>query len=91
MEQKICQSCGMPMKAAEEFGTNSNGSQSEEYCVYCFKEGKFTADVTLDEMIALNVQYLNEYNKNAEVKLTEEQATAQMKAYFPTLKRWKKQ
>ena len=89
MEQKICQSCGMPMTAAEHFGTNGDGSLNEEYCVYCFKDGKFTADVTMDEMIMHNVQYLDEFNKNAGLKLTQEQAIAQMKEYSPQLKRWK--
>jgi hypothetical protein len=91
MEQKICQSCGMPMTTAEYFGTNIGGSVNEEYCIYCFKDGKFTADVTMDEMIAHNVQYLDEFNGVAGLKLTEEQAIAQMKEYFPQLKRWKKQ
>jgi hypothetical protein len=32
----------MPMKTAEEFGTNKDGSRNEDYCVYCFQEGKLT-------------------------------------------------
>ncbi len=35
MEQKICQSCGMPMSNAEEFGSNADRSKNWEYCVYC--------------------------------------------------------
>lgn len=91
MEQKICQSCGMPMTTAEEFGTNNDGSRNEEYCVYCFKDGAFTANLTMDEVIAHNVQYLDEFNKDSGQKFTKEEAIAQMKQYFPTLKRWQNQ
>jgi hypothetical protein len=41
MESKNCQSCGMPMKTAEEFGTNKDGSKNQDYCVYYFKNGYF--------------------------------------------------
>jgi hypothetical protein len=90
METGICQSCGMPMKVAEEFGTNKNGSANRDYCVYCYKDGSFTSELTMDEMIAHNVQYLDLYNQDAEVKLTKEQAIEQLKQYLPALKRWKR-
>ncbi|MTT48058.1 transcriptional regulator [Proteus mirabilis] len=41
-EMKFCQSCGMPMQAAGDFGTETDGSPSGEYCVYCYKGGTFT-------------------------------------------------
>ncbi len=88
MEQKFCQSCGMPMTAAEHFGTNADGSQNPDYCVYCMKDGQFTADVTMDEMIEHNLQYLSEFNKDSEKQFTLEEARAEMKAFFPQLKRW---
>lgn len=91
METKIwCQSCGMPLEQPENFGTNKDGSRNEEYCVYCFKNGEFTSDVTMDRMIELNLRYLDEFNKDSDVKFTVEQARASMKEFFPTLKRWKK-
>mgnify|MGYP002315809720 CR=1 FL=1 len=34
MEQKFCQSCGMPLNPANP-GTNADGSISEDYCGYC--------------------------------------------------------
>lgn len=90
MKTLICQSCGMPMNEAEHFGTNKDGSKNEEYCVYCYKDGAFTKNVMMDEMIESNLNFLDEYNKDANKKLTKEEARAQMKEYFPTLKRWKK-
>ena len=89
MEGKICQSCGMPMHAAEHFGTNADGTMNEEYCVYCYKDGAFTNNMTMDEMIELNLNYLDEFNKDSEHKFTKEEAREEMKKYFPSLKRWK--
>ncbi|WP_029904260.1 zinc ribbon domain-containing protein [Prevotella sp. 10(H)] len=88
MDQKFCQSCGMPLNVSEDFGTNADQSKNEEYCTYCFANGNFTEDVTMDEMIDHCVQYLDDFNKDTEQALTKEQAIEQMKQYFPTLKRW---
>ena len=38
---RFCQSCGMPL-TDEVLGTNADGSKSEEYCIYCYKDGAFT-------------------------------------------------
>ncbi len=88
METKICQSCGMPLKTAEEFGTNKDGNLNADYCAYCFKDGHFTSEMTMDEMIVHCAQFVEEFNKDAQKKVTKEQAIEQMKQYFPTLKRW---
>ena len=42
-EMKFCQSCGMPMQTAGDFGTEADGGASVDYCVYCYKNGAFTA------------------------------------------------
>lgn len=84
----ICQSCAMPIDADEAKGTNKDGSLSHEYCTHCFQNGKFPQDYTMDEMIEICVQYLDEFNKDSEKKFTREEAIANMKQFFPTLKRW---
>lgn len=89
MDTKLCQSCGMPMNVDADFGTNEDGSKNSEYCCYCYQEGHFTKDCTIDEMINECLLYLDEFNKDSEQKLTKEQAIVQMKIFFPTLKRWK--
>jgi hypothetical protein len=91
MEQKFCQSCGMPMTAPEHFGTNKDGSKNEDYCVYCYKEGRFTQNITMDEMIQNCAGFVEEFNNDSGQKLTKEQAISQMKQFFPQLKRWKNQ
>lgn len=83
---KYCQSCGMPLGATEElYGTNADGSKNDEYCCYCYKEGKFTADCSMEEMIEFCIQPMM-----ASVEgLTEAGAREMMQGIFPQLKRWK--
>lgn len=89
-EELICQSCGMPLRDPVLRGTLADGTSSADYCVYCFMDGKFTEDMTMEEMIEHCAQFVDEFNKNSKKKYTHEEAAAQMKAFFPHLKRWKK-
>jgi hypothetical protein len=57
MERTICQSCGMPIEKPEQFGTNTNGSVNQDYCIYCYKDGKFIDDVSMEEYIDMCSQY----------------------------------
>jgi hypothetical protein len=47
MEQKFCQSCGMTLTNNDLLGTNADGTSNDEYCCYCFKDGKFTQDISM--------------------------------------------
>ncbi len=90
METLICQSCGMPMTEPAHFGKEKDGSPSRDYCVYCYKDGAFTADMTLDEMVGTNLQFLDEFNRDSPVKYTMEEARIVFPQYLMTLKRWNK-
>ena len=82
-----CQSCAMPIGGDKDLlGTNADGSKNEDYCIYCFKDGDFTADISMDEMIEGCIPHLTEAHPN----MTEESARAMMKEVFPKLKRWSK-
>ena len=35
MENRICQSCAMPLTADDMLGTNADGSVNEDYCKWC--------------------------------------------------------
>lgn len=83
-----CQSCGMPLQSPEMFGTQKDGTLNQEYCSYCYKDGAFALDCTMDEMIAHCIPFLEEFNKDNGTQFSKEQAIAEMKKYFPTLKRW---
>ena len=82
---KFCQSCGMPLQAEDQWGTNADGSLNEEYCCYCYQKGAFTQDYTMEEMIGHCLQFLDEFNREADVPRTREQALAEMRQFFPAL------
>ncbi|MBB4042742.1 zinc ribbon domain-containing protein [Bacteroides reticulotermitis] len=87
MKQKNCQSCAMPIDSST-FGKEADGSLNEDYCHYCYANGRFTLECTMDEMILHNVEYLDEFNKDSEIKYTREEAIEAMRKFFPQLKRW---
>lgn len=86
MEVNYCQSCGMPMGNSDDlYGTEAGGNKSPDYCSYCYKDGNFTFQSTMDEMIEICVPHMVQGNK----EMTEEVARGMMRMFFPTLKRWK--
>jgi hypothetical protein len=86
MENMVfCQSCGMPLGKDEDFGTNVDGSKNNDYCAYCYKDGKFTQNLTMDAMIDRCVPFMVKANQD----MTEEKARKSMEEWFPKLKRWK--
>ena len=84
----VCQSCGMPL-TDDNKGTNADGTQNEDYCIYCYKDGKFTQNMTMEQMIDHCAQFTDEINKQSGQNLTPEQAKEMMRRFFPHLKRWK--
>ena len=85
MEQRYCQSCGMPMGDTDKwYGTEKDGSKSTDYCSYCYEGGKFTFNGSMEEMIDVCVAPMVEENPG----MTEQQAREGMRAFFPQLKRW---
>jgi len=81
---KICQSCGMPLKKdTAGGGTNSDGSKSLLYCSYCYQSGQFTRpDFTVQQMKELVVDKL--------VEMKFPRFIAKLFAFnIPKLKRWK--
>ena len=89
MEMKFCQSCGMPL-TEEVLGTNADGSKNEDFCIYCYKDGKFLQECTMEEMIEHCAQFVDEVNKGLPEPLTKEEYIGRMKMYFPHLKRWRR-
>ena len=73
----------MPIVDEKQFGTNADGSVNKDYCIYCYKDGKFVDDVSLEEYIEMNVKFA------AQAQMTEEQMREHCQKVFPTLKRWK--
>lgn len=83
LKGQFCQSCGMPAEKAEDYGTNTDGSKSKDYCHFCFTKGKFTdPDITLEQMIDKVVEYAKQ------LKVPADKAKEMVKDFIPQLKRW---
>ncbi|MCB0482205.1 MAG: zinc ribbon domain-containing protein [Flavobacteriales bacterium] len=82
-EQIICQSCGMPLKDKIHRGSNADGSESLEYCKYCYEQGAFTDGCT-------NLEEKAKQCIDAAVAggLPKKSAEDMAKAILPRLKRW---
>lgn len=87
MQEIYCQSCGMPMTSDGALnGTEKDGTKNADYCHYCYENGAFTFQGSMQEMIDFCVKPMME----SDPTLTEQAARAMMNGFVPTLKRWKK-
>lgn len=84
MNQKFCQSCGMPMEG-ELYGTEQNGSTNHDYCKYCYENGAFTFGGSMEEMIEICIPPMVEHNPG----MNADTARAMMQKFLPSLKRWR--
>ncbi len=82
---KICQSCGMPLEDQNLWGTEDDGRLNSEYCLYCYRDGKFTYEATMEQMVEQCIPHII----NSHSDLTEHEARDMMLRILPFLKRWK--
>ena len=80
-KQRICQCCGMPLEDGI-LGRKEDGTLSEDYCQWCYVDGKYTY-TDMDKMIDICVVHM------ANESFTEDQARAYLKQLLPTLDYWK--
>lgn len=84
MNSNLCQSCGMPLNDEKLMGDNGDGTKNQDYCTYCFKDGDFTGDATMEEMIEICVPHMIKQGFDGK------KAREMMNNLFPNLKRWSK-
>lgn len=85
-----CQSCGMALEKDSDKGTESDGIKSEEYCAFCYQQGGFVQDITMEQQVELDLQDLDKWNASVGLHVTEQEARKRLMEFLPTLKRWKK-
>lgn len=81
----FCQSCGMPLTENEHLGTEKDGEVSYNYCTYCYQDGSFTDNHTMEEMIDVCLKL----GGDSGMFENKDEARKTMLEWFPTLKRWK--
>lgn len=77
----ICQCCGMPLDDAT-LSREPDGAFNEEYCKWCYADGKF-AYTSLTELTDFLVGHMSNENWPSE------QARAYFEAQLPKLNHWK--
>ena len=77
----ICQCCGMPLEDVS-MSRENDGSFNEDYCKWCYVDGRFTYD-SLDALIDFLAAHFPVENQTAE------QARAVYAAHLGQLKHWK--
>ena len=51
INNNFCQCCGIPMGDTDEmYGLKADGTKNTDYCNYCFKDGNFTFNGSIDEL-----------------------------------------
>ena len=76
----------MPMGAEGPWGTEKDGSKSEYYCEYCYKDGEFVQpNMTMEEMIDFCVPFMTK-----DTQMDEKTARGMLNEAMPKLKRWSK-
>ncbi|MDD3407993.1 MAG: zinc ribbon domain-containing protein [Methanomicrobium sp.] len=84
-DEHICQSCGMPVKNHNDFGTEKNGKKSPYYCTYCYMKGQFIEpELTPSEMVEVCARKYDEMK----VMPFDEAYELNLKI-IPHLRRWK--
>jgi len=75
----------MPVdESSGNFGTESDGSASTEYCSFCYQDGLFTnPDQTVDGMVASSVDFMT-----ANLGYSVDEATDLSDGVIRKLRRW---
>lgn len=81
--EHYCDSCGMWL-TSDDCGTEAGGAQSEHYCKWCYEQGKYTYETTMEAMIEDCAPRLA-----ASQGMSLDEAVSLMGAILPNLERWR--
>ena len=79
----FCQCCGMPLEEDDFISRNTDGSFNEDYCKWCYADGKFAYD-SKDSLLDFLVSHM----PNPE-NIPEDARRQYFDGYLSELKHWK--
>ena len=85
MPEDYCQSCGMMFTAPGQHGHEKDGTEAKDYCRWCYEDGGYTYETTMDDMIEDCAPRMAEA-----MGWTVDEAASLLGAVLPTLERWKR-
>lgn len=84
MPEHYCQSCGMMFTEPGQIAHEADGSENPNYCKWCYENGSYTYETTMDDMIEECAPRMAEH-----MGWTRDEVTSLLGAVLPTLDRWK--
>lgn len=84
MPEHYCQSCGMMFTAPDQHGHEADGTEVEDFCQWCYDDGAYTYETTMEDMIEDCAPRMAEA-----MDWTVDESASLLGAVLPTLKRWK--
>ncbi|WP_291289482.1 TipAS antibiotic-recognition domain-containing protein [Enorma sp.] len=84
MPEHYCQSCGMMFTAPGQHGHEADGSEAEDFCRWCYENGVYTYETSMDETIEDCAPRMAEA-----MGWTVDEAASLLGAVLPTLRRWR--
>lgn len=82
MPEHYCESCGMYL-TPDDCGTDAAGNKTDHYCKWCYDQGRYTYETTMEAMIEDCAPRLAE-----NTGMTLDEAVSLMGAVLPQLERW---
>lgn len=70
--------------APDQYGHEVDGSETKDYCRWCYEGGKYTYETTMDDMIEECAPRMAEA-----MGWTVDESASLLGAVLPTLERWK--
>lgn len=83
MPEHYCESCGIYLTPAD-CGTEADGKKTDHYCKWCYEQGEYTYETTMEAMIEDCAPRLAE-----NTGMTLDEAVSLMGAVLPQLERWR--
>ena len=83
MPEHYCESCGMYL-APDDCGTDASGKKTGHYCKWCYEQGEYTYETTMEAMIEDCAPRLAE-----NTGMTLDEAVSLMGAVLPQLEQWR--
>ena len=84
MPEHFCQSCGMMFNAPDQHGHEADGTETQDFCKWCYDQGAYVEDASMDEMIEDCAPRMAEA-----MGWSLDESASLLGAVLPTLKRWR--
>lgn len=82
MELNFYKSFTLPF-AKKLFGSKANSSLNKDYCIYCFKDGAFSANCSMDETLPSCAPFIDKVHVHLPKPMTRKEFKQMLRRDFP--------